>query len=88
MNFKKRSASEIEESEKNRDYTGGYEYLPWLLYMRISQVIPMLVMFLGGSYYATQEGTFGLGVSGIFVSLLIKFMLRRDYTSLQKGQVH
>jgi hypothetical protein len=88
MNFKKRTEAEMNESEKKRDYTGGYEYLPWLFYMRISQVIPMLIMFLGGSYYATQEGTFWLGVSGIFVSFLIKFMLRRDYISLQKGQVH
>ena len=88
MNLGKRSDKEIEKSVKKKDYTGGYEYLPWLMYMRGGISLLMLVTFGAGIYFSTQEGIFWVGIGAILLSGFIQYMLRRDYTSLKKGLVH
>lgn len=87
----KRTESEIEKSESKGDYTGGYEFGPWLLWMRKMYVLGCLANFafsiVGWKIFLTEGDYVGLGV-GIFFLLsttLIGYKIRKDYTNSKKG---
>ena len=94
--WSKRTEQEIEESVKNKDYTGGYKFWPWLLWMRKMYVLGFLLNltfgWIGGltSFNPENEnpawiGYAVIGFFGIFAPTLIGFLLRRDYKEGQKG---
>jgi hypothetical protein len=89
---KQKSKSEIDEAVSNRDLTGGYNFLPWLWYMRKFLVIViMLDLFIGYKLFKTyneyQETITGL--SAIFFGLIgpaaIMTLLVREYKNKKKG---
>jgi hypothetical protein len=92
MNWKKRTASEIDEAVTNGDYTGGYDFLPWVWYMRKFLLFTFFLnMFMG---YKAYEGylevneTIGLVAAiffGIGVPGLIGGLLFREHREKKKG---
>ncbi len=92
MNWKKRTEAEIDESVAKKDYTGGYEWWPWLWYMRKMYVLGFLVNLsfgIAGFTIFTQDSewtSFGIGCFfGLFTSPLIGFLIRRDFKESKKG---
>jgi len=92
MNWKKRTDEEVEASVDARDYTGGYEFWPWLLYMRIGYVVPILGMFVLGTclivdYESAQSYATSIGFGLFFQAGAIMFssLLRKDYKKLKVG---
>jgi len=92
MNFRKRTNAEIDESVRQGDYTGGYEWWPWLLYMRKMYVVGFLGNLAGGiagfTIFLQESDYVGLGVGiffGLFAAPLIGFLIRRDFNESKKG---
>ena len=46
MNWTKRTKEQIDDAVDAGDYTGGYEFLPWMLYMRTRLVAVILFNFV------------------------------------------
>ncbi len=91
MNFKKRTKEEVEASVINKDYTGGYDYLPWLIYMRPLYVFGAAANLAAGIHLfnigVTEPNTVGI-VAGLFfitASIAIKLLLIRDFKLSKKG---
>jgi len=89
--WRKRTEAEIEASVRFKDYTGGYEFGPWLLWMRKMYVVGFLGnlagSIIGWKIFLTEGDYVGLGV-GIFFALsttLIGYKIRKDYTNSKKG---
>lgn len=94
MNWRKRTAAEIDEAVDKKDYTGGYEFWPWLIYMRWSYLVGFFGnLLLGWGAFISMDSEDRdwvayavLGFFGIFAPTLIGYMLRRDYNMLKQGQ--
>lgn len=91
--FRKRTEKEVMDSVDKKDYTGGYTFFPWVLYMRTYYLVAALLnMFFGhamwGAYktygYETATLVFSL-FFGIGVPSLIVFLLIREYKEKKKG---
>jgi len=96
MNWKKRTQAEVDAAVAARDYTGGYEWWPWLWYMRKGYLLGffgnLILGWAGGisSFAEHNENpdwiSYGvIGFFGIFAPVLIGFLLRRDYKEGKKG---
>lgn len=92
--WSKRTEQEVQESVTNKDYTGGYKFWPWLLWMRKAPTIALLMNLIFGwsgglSVLRSDPSDWtGYGVIiffGIFVPILVAFLIRRDYKESQKG---
>ena len=96
MKWKKRTQEEINYStDKLKDYTGGYEFFPWLWFMRKLYLLGffgnMALGWCGGMSGILNDpkdwvGYAIIGFFGVLAPALIGYMLRRDYKMLQKGQ--
>jgi hypothetical protein len=98
MNWKKRTQEEIDYSvDKLKDYTGGYEFFPWLWHMRKMYLVGLLGNLILGWYGGISSmdpnnenpqwmGYCIIGFFGVFAPILIGYMLRRDYKMSKKGQ--
>jgi hypothetical protein len=92
MDWKKRTQQEINQALEKKDLTGGYEFLPWVWYMRKFMA---LAFFLNGfmgwqGYKAYLE--YGEAIAliatfffGICVTSFIGFMLYREHRDKKKG---
>ena len=93
MNLKKRTQAEIDQANSKKDYTGGYDFLPWLIHMRLrGYVIPSFGLLAGGIYcFFSLEDSYDVtfqkwaGVGCIIASALIQILLRREYLKLKLG---
>ena len=96
MTWRKRTKQEIDKSLMSRDYTGGYEFWPWLLHMRkwyvIGLVLNLIGGWVGGIYSMSPENEnplwlcYGIiGFFGVFAPVLIGYLLRRDYKEGKLG---
>jgi len=96
MNWKKKTQQECDEAESRKDYTCGYEFLPWLWWMRRMYLLGffgnLALGWFGGitSFNPNNENPDWMGYSiigffGVSVPVLIGYLLRRDYKNLQKG---
>jgi hypothetical protein len=94
MNWKKRTKSEIDLAVSKKDYTGGYEWWPWLWYMRKGHMLGffgnLLLGWIGGVSAAIDEPSDWIayaviGFFGIFAPVTIGYLLRRDYRESKKG---
>lgn len=96
MNWKKKTEAEIDSAVAKKDYTGGYEWGPWLWHLRKMYVVGLLGnLFLGwfGGICTMDPsndnpiwmGYAVIGFFGIFAPTLIGFLLRRDYKEGKKG---
>lgn len=94
--WSKKTKEELELSDANKDYTGGYEFFPWLWYMRKWYVVGFIGNLLGGwvggiaSFNPSNENPIALslaiiGIFGIFAPILIGYLLRRDYKEGKMG---
>lgn len=95
--WSKRTEEEIEASVRKKDYTGGYKFWPWLLWMRKMYVLGFLLNLvlgwaggLSGIIKGNSNGPAWINYAvivffGIFAPTLIGFLLRRDYKEGQKG---
>lgn len=96
----KKTQEEIDKAVKNRDYTGGYEFWPWLWYMRKGYILGFLGNLVGGiisftiffkeylQYGFSGDTWVGLAAGcffGVFAPFLIGFLLRRDYKDGKQG---
>lgn len=96
MNWKKKTNAEIDQIvATTNDSTAGYEWAPWLWYMRrmhlVGLLVNVLVGFIGG-FSNTDGGTnmdlanfIIIGLFGVFIPTLISLLLRRDYKEGKKG---
>ena len=87
-----RSNFEIDEAVSNGDLTGGYNFLPWVWYMRRFFIAAIIIDLLIGcklvqTYNEYQElvtaiaaAFFGLTIPVIIITLLI-----REYNRKKKG---
>jgi hypothetical protein len=93
MNWTKRTKQQIDQAVDNKDYTGGYEFFPWIWHMRKFLVVAFFLnIFLGfkcfQAYpeYGYETPTliaaifFGIGVPAIIAGLLI-----REFREKKKG---
>lgn len=96
MNWKKRTPAEVDAAVAKKDYTGGYEFWPWLFWMRKMYVLGflgnLLLGWIGGisSFEPSNDNPEWLGYAvigffGVFAPTLIGYMLRRDYKEGKKG---
>jgi hypothetical protein len=92
MNWKKRTSLEIEESVDKRDFTGGYDFLPWVWYMRKFMIFAFFLnVFIGYKAYEEYlaiEGSIILVASiffGIAIPSLIGGLLIREHKEKKKG---
>ena len=97
MNWKKKTNAEIDQIvATTNDSTAGYEWAPWLWYMRRMHLVGLLanvlVGFIGG-LSNTDGGTnmdlasyVIIGLFGIAIPTLIAFLLRRDYKEGKLGK--
>lgn len=91
MNWKKRSNEEIEKSIKSGDLTGGYDFLPWVVYMRLYFVIAIILnIFIGYKLLQNINDSslvsiiFGIFL-GIGVPFLIMVLLTKEFKRKKKG---
>jgi hypothetical protein len=94
MNWKIKSKQEINDHlAKTGDATGGYEFLPWIIYMRYGYLfglffnlaVGMYGFFTTGSGSNTDPVAWGVGIFFSAAAITISLMLRREYKNLQKG---
>lgn len=91
VKWRKRTKSEINKSVESGDYTGGYQFLPWLLWMRSMYVIGLFLnifaAFSGWKLYSEQSDTIGwiIGLFFTLSSLLISYKIRQDYNDGKGG---
>ena len=97
MNWKKKTNAEIDQIvATTNDSTAGYEWAPWLWYMRKMHVLGflmnVLVGFIGG-FSNTDGGTnmdlasyVIIGLFGIAIPTLIALLVRRDYKEGKLGK--
>lgn len=91
MNFKKRTSAEIESAVNNKDYTGGYAFWPWLIYMRFMTCIGFLInlgLGIGCLSVCLSENAdwisyAAFGFFGLFAPSLIMYLSRREYNQLK-----
>jgi len=92
MNFRKRTKEEVDYAvDVQKDYTGGYEFWPWLIHMRKGYLLGFFLnAAIGiGSFVTGDKGdwitwTVG-GFFGVFVPGLIGYKLRQEHGELKKG---
>lgn len=92
-NLKKRTRLEIDLSTRSGDYTGGYDFIPWLLHMRRVPTFAMFFnMFLGvlalKAYPENGHEIVTLIVGLIWsigIPALIFFLLRKEFKEKKKG---
>lgn len=92
MNFKKRTKAEIDYAvDVQKDYTGGYEFWPWLIYMRKGYLLGFFLnaalgigCFVSGDKSDWVTWAAG-GFFGLFAPGLIGYKLRQEYKDLKKG---
>ena len=85
MFFTKRTDLQVQQSKDNKDYTGGYKFLPWLVYMRTKFLIGAGTISLGiliASIVLAEPIAIGV-ISGLIV--LYSFLLKNEYNKLKKG---
>ena len=87
-----KSKHEIDEAVSNRDFTGGYNFISWVIYMRKFFIVALLFDFFAGytltkAYFEYEETPtliaalfFGIAVPALIVTLLV-----REYKRLKKG---
>ena len=87
--WKKRTPAQIAQSVKDKDYTGGYKFFPWLIYMQKGYLLGFLGNF--GLGLAAMIATWGesvmfIGAGFAFIAApLIAFMTIRTYRQMKKG---
>ena len=99
-NWTKKTEQEKNEARKRNDYTNGYEFWPWLWYMRKWYCFAFLLNLGGGIACFTVffkevskygfEGDVWVGLAagcffGILIPIIIRFLLRRDYKEGKQG---
>ena len=84
LRIKKRSEEEVNLSVKNKDYTGGYDFINWLLFMRRYY----LLYTLGAGiimYMALREESYGFVGFFLVIYSIFAFCAVRDYKRSKKG---
>ena len=92
MDWRKRSNKQIDDSVSEGDFTGGYEFFPWLWYMRKFYVLAFFLnIFMGyqaAKGYFEYEDVVAL-IAGAFFGLvvpsIIGYLLVRDYKEKKRG---
>jgi len=92
MDWRKRSNKQIDDSVYKGDFTGGYEFFPWLWYMRKFYVLAFFLnIFMG---YQATKGYFEYAeiialIAGAFFGLvvpgIIAYLLVREYKEKKRG---
>jgi len=91
MNWTKKTDAEIQAFEDKNDFTGGYEFLPWLWYMKKGYLGGIaLLLIIGGITAFTQAynqnvAYVAAGFFGVALPILFSYLLKRQYNKLQKG---
>lgn len=91
--FRKRTKKEVMESTYKKDYTGGYTFFPWLLYMRPFYLIAAVLNHLIGHLMWDDYKTYGYETVTLIFSLIfaigipffIVFLLIKEYKRKKKG---
>ena len=83
--WKKRTLNEMAESQNNGDNTGGYKFLPWLLYMNKGftfGALPIALTILIAGIVEKSDLTIG-----VMLGLLILYtgLMFDDYKKSKKG---
>lgn len=93
MNLKKRTKEQLDEAVKQGDFTGGYQFLPWLIWVEIIKLLASILLPIAGiGCFIFQKGTYDLQfqiitgfcliIAGIFVFLWTK----RQYNQQKNGK--
>jgi hypothetical protein len=92
MNWRKKTKQEFDQANDKKDYTGGYEFLPWVWYLRKPLIFAFFLNIFFG-YKALDYGkeTVTLIAAiffGIAVPAIIGGMLFREWKHKKKGINH
>ncbi len=89
---KQRSKFEIDEAVSNGDFTGGYNFLSWVWYMRRFFIAAIIIDLLIGcklvqTYNEYQEIITGIAAAffGLAIPTIITTLLVREYKRKKKG---
>ena len=85
MFFTKRTDLQVQQSVDNKDYTGGYKFLPWLVYMRTKFLIgagSIDLLILIASFISMEPIAIGI-ICGL--NVIYSFLLKNEYNKLKKG---
>jgi cellobiose-specific phosphotransferase system component IIC len=88
-----KSKHEIDEAVSNHDFTGGYNFISWVLYMRKFFIVALLFDFFAGyqlcKAYQAYEETPALIAAisfGLIIPVIIIVLLLREYKNLKRGK--
>lgn len=93
MNFKKRTKEQLDKAVKQGDFTGGYQFLPWLIWVETIKLLASILLPIAGTcLFVFQKESYDLRfqiiagfcliIAGIFVFLATK----RQYKQQKNGQ--
>lgn len=87
-----KSKFEIDEAASNGDFTGGYNFLPWVWYMRRFFIAAIIIDLLIGcklvqTYNEYQELVTGIAAAffGLTIPIIIITLLVREFNRKKKG---
>lgn len=91
--WKKKTRKEIDSFVTKGDYTGGYKFLPWLVYMRPFLILAIFLNASLGLHTLSQYSEIGetsvlfLGsLFSVVIPSIIVFLLIREYKEKKKGK--
>lgn len=92
MDFKKRTIEQLEYSVNQKDFTGGYNFIAWLIWVeQIKGLAPILLSIAAIGCFLTLEQSynmvvqFAVGIGCIVASGAIIYLTIKQYKELKKG---
>ncbi len=91
MAFKKRTKEQEDSAIANGDFTGGYEFWPWLIFKRKYWlvIVPTLFLFsfgiLDDSYENGDLVNRTSGIIGIIMGIFLMVRIEIEFKKLKKG---
>ena len=85
LNKWKRTDAQVAESVKNKDFTGGYKFIPWLIYMRTfftCTAMPLALFILGSTIYFESKPATTLVT---IIILCWSYLISKEYRELKNG---
>lgn len=92
MNLKKRTVEELRDAVTRKDYTGGYDFIPWLIWIENIKAITIIGLFiaslgcffsLGASYNVVVQLCVGIGAFA--ASIFLGYLTVKQYKDLKNG---
>lgn len=92
MNLKKRTIEELRDAVSRKDYTGGYNFIAWLIWIENIKAITILALFIASigcfsslSVSYDVGAQLGVGIGAFVSSAFLGYLTRKQYKDLKNG---